>query len=313
MAFSKRWVIKNLLFHNNNKTLQMLSKRFFGNGMRPKREDMVQIESDSSFSKWKKILVGPTDWKNYDMGKEGVPRYRIQNLPPAYSVPGIYELGIGLPATDEADHLSCWTNFVYVISAYLGHTGDLRKRLQEHGRGGSHLEKLFQETVDKNKAAELETQKLSIHDYPWNNARNGPVRQDDILKILNKIHSTINCRRILTDLQNWLWKCFKRHVGPSKDIHSIDPECKIGFSVFKTFRNCHSLVHDIHRLAIQSSDTTNESYIVNRKSAICGFVRADGSVCGNAPVLGRKRCKEHKGRRIRKLESSLVVTPIGSS
>ncbi|KAK1279005.1 hypothetical protein QJS04_geneDACA003397 [Acorus gramineus] len=71
------------------------------------------------------------------MGKDGVHRYRSHNLPPALSAPGIYELGIALAATDETGHR---TNFIHVISVYVGITGDLRKRLQEHGRGGSHLE-----------------------------------------------------------------------------------------------------------------------------------------------------------------------------
>ncbi|KAK1278835.1 hypothetical protein QJS04_geneDACA022825 [Acorus gramineus] len=89
-----------------------------------------------------------------------------------------------------------------VISVYIGHTGNLRKRLQEYGRRGSHLEngksdiysedkrQLFQGvfsrgfpilfryhmTDNKHEAADLESEILKRSDCAWNNAGNGHRR-----------------------------------------------------------------------------------------------------------------------------------------
>ncbi|KAK1278834.1 hypothetical protein QJS04_geneDACA022824 [Acorus gramineus] len=297
------------------------------------------------------ILVGPYDWKDYDLGKDGVERYRLHNLPLALSGPGTYELGIDLTATNESGRVSRTINLADVISVYIGHTGNLRKRLQEYGRRGSHLENgksdpyseerrqgLFQGvfsrgfpilfryhmTHDKNKASDLESKILKRFDYAWNNAGNGHVRQLDILSRLDEIHSIEKHQSILTDLRKWLSPRIKKYVGAkittsSPSNEDVYPDCKIIPRVFKTSKNCPSLVQPKG----YSNDTMcgfrtvdgsvcgsrpdiereeNESMPVNRNSesdsVFCGWVGADGYVCKNEPISRRKRCEVHKGRRI---------------
>ena len=69
------------------------------------------------------------------MGKEGVERYRTQNLPNWTSCPGVYELGVAQSGkeTRKLDSAS-------VIPVYLGQADKLRNRLQQYGRDGAHLE-----------------------------------------------------------------------------------------------------------------------------------------------------------------------------
>lgn len=72
------------------------------------------------------ILVGASDWKYHSAGKEGVERYRTQNLP-TYTSPGVYELGVA--AATSA-----------VIPVYFGQADNVRGRVQSYGRHGAHLQ-----------------------------------------------------------------------------------------------------------------------------------------------------------------------------
>uniref|UniRef100_A0A803RBZ1 Uncharacterized protein n=1 Tax=Cannabis sativa TaxID=3483 RepID=A0A803RBZ1_CANSA len=47
---------------------------------RLKREDCKHTKHDRHFSRWE-ILVGPSDWEDHSLGKEGAERYRVHNLP----------------------------------------------------------------------------------------------------------------------------------------------------------------------------------------------------------------------------------------
>lgn len=87
------------------------------------------------------VLIGPSDWENYSLGKDGVERYRLHNLPISCSCPGLYELGIAKDDShnDEGHkirefHPNC------VIVVYLGQAENVRTRLQHYGRVGSHLD-----------------------------------------------------------------------------------------------------------------------------------------------------------------------------
>lgn len=88
------------------------------------------------------ILIGPSDWEDHLLNKDGAEKYRTQNLPNCSSCPGLYELGIAVscPQTGrEFDKLK--SNFI--IPVYLGQANNVRTRLQRYGREGAHLENGF--------------------------------------------------------------------------------------------------------------------------------------------------------------------------
>ncbi|KAH1105477.1 hypothetical protein J1N35_009245 [Gossypium stocksii] len=94
------------------------------------REDHKKIDRDSHFSEWK-LLICPHDWKK---GKGGaVTRYRFENLPKS-SGPGIYELAVcKLPSRDRRGKLEPDS------VVYVGEAENIRARLQQYGRAGTHL------------------------------------------------------------------------------------------------------------------------------------------------------------------------------
>ncbi|KAK8660054.1 hypothetical protein V6N13_050990 [Hibiscus sabdariffa] len=99
------------------------------------REDHKRTKHDSHFSKWK-ILIGPRDWEDHSVGK-GVARYRVENLPKSSSS-GLYELAIYRTHSSTRDHLGK-LDPDRVLVVYLGEADNVRTRLQQYGRTGSHL------------------------------------------------------------------------------------------------------------------------------------------------------------------------------
>lgn len=73
------------------------------------------------------------------MGKEGVERYRTQNLPNGTSCPGVYELGIAT-SRPQSGRETRKLDSTSVIPVYLGQSDNLRNRMQQYGRDGDHLE-----------------------------------------------------------------------------------------------------------------------------------------------------------------------------
>ncbi|KAK8559049.1 hypothetical protein V6N12_042337 [Hibiscus sabdariffa] len=100
------------------------------------REDHKRTKHDSHFSKWK-ILIGAGDWEDHSEGKEGVGRYRVENLPKSSSS-GLYELAIYRTHSSTRDHLGK-LDPDKVLVVYLGEADNVRTRLQQYGRTGSHL------------------------------------------------------------------------------------------------------------------------------------------------------------------------------
>lgn len=84
------------------------------------------------------ILIGPCDWEDYLLNKEGAERYRTQNVPNCSSCPGIYELGIIVSRMKGKS--SSKLSFKNVIPVYLGQADKVRTRMQQYGRDGDHLE-----------------------------------------------------------------------------------------------------------------------------------------------------------------------------
>ncbi|KAI5056308.1 hypothetical protein GOP47_0028126 [Adiantum capillus-veneris] len=104
---------------------------------RQRREDLnLPTSLDKLFSEWK-VLLGPDDWQNYYDGQEGAERYKLHNLPTKNCFhSGVYELALYL----EKSTSRSIKKGARVVPVYVGHTENVRARLQDYGRDGSHLE-----------------------------------------------------------------------------------------------------------------------------------------------------------------------------
>ncbi|KAL7134914.1 hypothetical protein ABFS83_11G057400 [Erythranthe nasuta] len=162
---------------------------------RLKREDCRHTKYDSAFSEWK-ILIGPMDWKEHAMGKEGAERYRTHNLPNCPCSPGVYELAVALV-------LRRHSGIIILVPVYVGQTENIRNRLQDYGRNGAHLESnnrflvsdvlsrdfsiVYRWAPMKSKEEAEETEKemlIEYYDYAWNKRNNGERRPDDVRRRL---------------------------------------------------------------------------------------------------------------------------------
>ncbi|KAF5935103.1 hypothetical protein HYC85_026232 [Camellia sinensis] len=85
------------------------------------------------------VLIGPSDWEDHSLGKEGAERYRIHNLPNCASCSGLYELGIVVLHTRSGRETSKFDPD-RIIPVYVGQADNVRTRLQCYGREGAHLE-----------------------------------------------------------------------------------------------------------------------------------------------------------------------------
>ncbi|XP_044480048.1 protein EFFECTOR OF TRANSCRIPTION 2-like [Mangifera indica] len=282
---------------------------------RIKREECKRTKHDSLFSKWK-VLVGPSDWEDYSLGKEGAARYRVQNLPTSAG-PGLYELAVAVPRKGlgrELDKLD--SDGVAVV--YLGQADSVRTRLQCYGRNGAHLNKpndsglkngpgYFEDIFSRgfsivyrwvpmeNKAIALKTenQLLDKLDYAWNKGSNGKRRHDDVLRKLNKIASSnIQLPKPVRKLLYFSQKPVGIKIEgikllppgnkfsgyPDEDSYNLFPQ------VFKFSKSKLRLVSDRH-----GAGEVN--------TGACGVSLGDGSICRSRPVEGNKRCDEHKWRK----------------
>jgi hypothetical protein len=105
------------------------------------------LSNPTDASKWVllQVLVGPSDWRDHAAGKEGVQRYRVQNLPGSHCGPGVYELGVTGPAwlpvqQDLAGLGSNKLRSKEVVAVFVGQSDNVRQRLQRYGQSGGHLE-----------------------------------------------------------------------------------------------------------------------------------------------------------------------------
>ncbi|KAK9275078.1 hypothetical protein L1049_022337 [Liquidambar formosana] len=285
---------------------------------RLKREECTRTKHDSVFSEWK-ILVGPSDWEDHSLGKEGATRYRVHNLPTS-SGSGVYELGIAVSHTGlgrEVGKLDPHGMFV----VYLGQADNVRTRLQSYGRSGAHLcnsystgqqkngpclfdeifskgySILFRWAPMKNKgdAKKTEAQLLDRFDYAWNKGSNGPRRHCDVLQKLGKLASrTTWIPNIARKLQILNQKPVGIRINARKPLllqneSSTCTEEESNSSLSQVFRFSRSRP----RLIFVKPQVGNEDFIPT-----CGVTLDDGTPCRRPPVPGRKRCEEHKGRRI---------------
>ncbi|GAV68305.1 hypothetical protein CFOL_v3_11808 [Cephalotus follicularis] len=289
---------------------------------RSKREDCHRTKHDSNFSKWQ-VLIGPTDWEDYSLGKEGVARYRVHNLPSSSS-PGLYELGISVTRPGlgrETGKLDPGG----VVVVYLGQADNVRARLQRYGRSGAHLANscstgcpddptpqkgtgLFEEIFSmgysivfrwtpmktKRDAEKAEGQLLDTFDYGWNKGRNGSRRCDDILQKLCEIGSSTSK---LSTLYRRLLPYTQKHVGITiEGKKPLSSEKKSGAYADEEdnnfFRGIFTFSKSRPRLVSRNFGNIEDLF------TICGVILNDGTPCRRPPVAGRKRCEDHKGKRI---------------
>ncbi|KAL5978719.1 hypothetical protein ACLOJK_029836 [Asimina triloba] len=268
------------------------------------------------------LLIGPTDWEDYSRGKDGAGKYRLHNIPISCSCPGLYELGIAADHTDGSHKLRKYGSDRIVV-VYLGQADNIRTRLQDYGRSGSHLDHgnpiavayenenlclqrgpeipsfhisitlltfwLFQ-MKNKKTAEKTETQLLKVFDYAWNNCGNGIRRPEDILLKLDRTVSNATFMPdIVSKFQRWKWVVLgKKRVGIRIDNGLPFNEFKNTSDGRKSNSGSQVLKYSLSRPRI----------ITKEPVVTCGVALGDGTVCSRRPIEGRKRCSEHKWKRI---------------
>ncbi|KAH9607988.1 hypothetical protein KSS87_016737 [Heliosperma pusillum] len=291
---------------------------------RLKREEFRRTKHDTAFSKWR-ILIGPSDWENYQAQKDGAERYRISNLP-ELAGPGLYEIGAAVCNTGSGRDIEKLDSERIVV-VYLGQADNVRSRLQHYGRTGSHLVfgvDLFHQVFSrgfpivyrwalmksKSEAERTEADLLEKFDYAWNKLGNGSRRPDDILNkidmISSKTHHIPKIWKLLQTLNDQKVgipiKAEKLSLDnkPDHDTRIYDEKLGLFDRVFKFSRSRpRSVVPDPETIVQDFNETV-----------ICGVTSSNGKVCIKPPVEGRKRCAEHKGM---KLTCKPVIKDLGTN
>lgn len=252
------------------------------------------------------------------MGKEGVERYRVYNLPKICSCPGVYEIGIAIMIA-KGRHESHKLDSDRVVVVYVGQADNVRTRLQQYGRHGAHLESgsgLFTDIFSrgysvafrwapmksKADAERTETQLLGMFDYAWNKESNGVRRAEDVLQKLYKISSsTIWLPKLVRRLQT----LSQKQVGVR--IKAIDPVSPMHEPYVDTDHNGNHLFSRIFKFGrSQPRQVSARSDLNGECPSICGVPLDDTSFCEKSAIKGRKRCAEHKGMRIHGTVSMLI-------
>lgn len=89
-------------------------------------------------------------------------------------------------------------------------------------------------------------------------------------------------------------KGMRRNVSTAKASRA--PKAELESIVGNAYRY-QNVNHDVEDPPQKVVDSHVEESIT--KTIICGIILDDGSTCRRQPVKGRKRCHEHKGKRIR--------------
>ncbi|CAN7103055.1 unnamed protein product [Brassica rapa subsp. narinosa] len=297
----------------------------FGNGLSfaaivptvYKREDYKRTKHDAVFSNWK-VLIGSEDWEDFKKGKDGVGRYRVQNLP-RKSCPGLYELGVAV--IDQARKLDSDD----VLAAYLGQAESVRSRLQSYGRSGAHLRTVNNNNLDgccesppdkkaglfedifmkhgsvvyrwapmgsKREAEATEGMLLSTFDYAWNKGSNGERRHLDLLNKLGDLKFISNRDSGVSQVE--LFPFLRNQVGNEE-------ERKLSCDVVGEEKESSNFLTSIIKLSRSRPQPVSDKLDEVNSScsdSVCGVILENGACCSKSPVKGRKRCIEHKGQRI---------------
>ncbi|KAK3210528.1 hypothetical protein Dsin_015234 [Dipteronia sinensis] len=265
------------------------------------REDCSRTKHDPCFSKWQ-VLVGPSDWEDHSLGKEGVARYRVHNLP-TETGPGLYELGIAVSSTHKLDSDD-------VVVVYIGQADNVRTRLQRYGRSGAHLNNpnycepghfddifsrgypiVYRWAPMKSKAGALkaEARLLDKFDYAWNKGSNVRRRHDDVLKKLNKVPSrNIQFPLFIRKSSNFVPQVFKFSKSQPKLV--LDRQGAEDVTLKYIKKNSPEMYKAGRVVSSERSEVS--------LPFICGVELGNGDLCTSQPVMGRMRCEEHKGLKV---------------
>ncbi|OIT02304.1 PREDICTED: protein EFFECTOR OF TRANSCRIPTION 2-like isoform X2 [Nicotiana attenuata] len=297
--------------------------------VRLKREDCKRTKHDSAFSDWK-ILIGPNDWTDYLLRKEGAEKYRTQNLPNCTSCSGVYELGIAV-TRHQAGREASRLDPDYIVPVYVGKSDNVRTRLQRYGREGAHLENgcsnsalhdqvnvsaskragLFTEAFSRgfsivyrwapmndNKDAEkTEAQLLDRFDYAWNKGSNGVRCHNDVLRKLDGVSRATRLPAFVRKLQLSLEKQKGVRIQACKPLLLEN-----GDDFHDTFKSTYFLPEIVKFGRSQPRIVSLSSCVNNDPNNICGVALGHGSVCIRPPITGNKRCAEHKGMKVNGVE-----------
>lgn len=141
---------------------------------------------------------------------------------------------------------------------------------------------------NKNESEKMEEQLLEFFDYAWNRRGNGTCRREEILLKLDNSLIRSNSR-LFNKFDQWMLPPFSKKLGIKVNAGlplEVEPANKTGFlpQILKFVKSRPRLV--------QLDDSLYQD------EEICGVAIGNGNICRNKPVLGRKRCSEHKGKRI---------------
>lgn len=144
----------------------------------------------------------------------------------------------------------------------------------------------------KSDAERTESELLERFDYAWNKIGNNARRPNDVLSKIEKISSrNYKIPKIMKMLQSLgeqkvgiQIQAEKLSIG-NKPKPSYEENLSLFDRVFKFSRSQPRLV-----------STTNSEDL--NQTQVCGVISSDGTSCSNPPVKGRKRCSNHKGRRL---------------
>ncbi|CAM0906528.1 unnamed protein product [Alopecurus aequalis] len=300
--------------------------------VRLKREDCPRTKHDALFSPWK-VLVGPSDWEDHSAGKEGVQRYHTRNLPDNF--PGLYELGVARFCYDGVRSRRNRTGIIVVV--YLGQADNVRARLQQYGRTGSHLDAgnplvavgkaevntvaggpgLFREVFsqgysvmfrcalmgNKKEAEKTEGQLLRVFDYAWNKLQNGACRREEILL---KLEQGGHKSSLLSRVRHLKQKVFGEKAGikisssGSVGISSDTGSMKNMLPRVRTFVG-------FRPRSVNSCDSLNETIDIHRKCTS----QSQANTPGNKQAT--RRIEGYKVKKIDVIKRRTVPTQESSS
>ncbi|KAI3888826.1 hypothetical protein MKW92_003169 [Papaver armeniacum] len=250
------------------------------------------------------LLSRPSDWENYLLTKEGIESYKNHNLPLTCSCPGLYELGVASARTN----LDSKIDLNGMITVYPGQADNNRSTTYPNADINLVYQRgprLFREMVskgfstleNKEEANKTEIQPVCISDYAWNTGGNGPRRPNDILPKLDKIDSSTSlfpnvARELqqfvfgrLRQIQQWLLALEQSFIGKKSGVQiKLVSETKSDASNDQTNDDSHSRVFKFGR--------TQPRLVFDK----CDMHKEDAVIL--KPVRGRKRCQEHKWKRI---------------
>lgn len=141
---------------------------------------------------------------------------------------------------------------------------------------------------NKLEAEKREAQLLDYFDYAWNQIHNGSCRREEILsKVEKKLSSSQMSSSILQKIQNLKMLLYQKQVGVRINKSVLFDKYMVP-EVRKVGKSRPQILQPETEICPKITPIEN----------ICGIALDDGGVCSKRPMQGRKRCEDHKGRRI---------------